>query len=157
MCEESELSELSPGPHSCCRVVVSSNFVKFDKIRPFGAFWGYSRRYGFFSNLRSLWVRCGNVRTKLTKYTKSGFGRHFCRDGDDLPFYDRPGVGVSLVVKTAQSRERLGAPWLRDDFCSPQAHPCCGQTCSLTLISLYRWWAAVRGQKAPVQGQAEAP
>ena len=105
------------------------------------------------------WFRtaCRNVRTKLTKYTKSGFGRHFCRDGDDLPFYDRPGVGVSLVVKTAQSRGRLSAPWLRDDFCSPQAHPCCGQTCSVTLISLYRWWAAVRGQRAPVQGQAEAP
>ena len=135
---------------------MSSNFVKFDKIRSFGTFWGYSRRYGFFWNLRSFWFRCRNVRTKLTKYTKSGFGRHFCRDGTIFRSTIVQWCGVSRVVKTAQSRGRLSAPWLRDDFCSPRVHPCCGQTCSVTLISLYRWWAAVRGQKAPVQGQAEA-
>ena len=71
--------------------------------------------------------------------------------------------GVSLVVKTAQSRGRTGRTLFRRcDSCSPQARPrgaqgCCGQASSVTSMSHYgllhrtsgwqalmlsRWWAA---------------
>ena len=62
MCEESELSELSPGPHSCCRVVVSSNFVKFDKfdrLGPFGGIRGVTVSFRTSARFGSVVEMCG--------------------------------------------------------------------------------------------------
>ena len=65
--------------------------------------------------------------------SKSGFVRHFYRDGTIFRPRTVQSCGVSRVVKTVSSRGRLSAPWLRDDFCSPRAHPCCGKTYFVTL------------------------
>ena len=94
---------------------------------------------------------CRNVRTKRTKLTKSGFGRHFLPRRDDLSAYvvrirerpvghpaflsSWPGIARADIrcvaflelSKLLNQEVALSAPWLRDDFCSPQAHPCCGK------------------------------
>jgi hypothetical protein len=102
------------------------------------------------SRLHSPRCVCRNVRSKRTKRTKSGFGRHFCRDGTIF----RPTCCVLASVpsvirrlchrgriaradircaaflelsKLLNQEDALSAPWLRDEFCSPQAHPCCGK------------------------------
>ena len=94
---------------------------------------------------------CRNVRTKRTKRTKFGFGRNFCREGTifrptccvlaNVPSVIRrlchhgPGIAWADIrcvaflelSKLLNQEDALSAPWLRDEFCSPQAHPCCGK------------------------------